>query len=80
MKKILIISGLLAFLFFELHSQTTVTTQNFDGTVNWTVSPTGSWISNSVYYVSSPKSYHGYVPNQLKDSIVLTTPFYDCSA
>ena len=77
MKKILFFVAIFTVCAFNLHSQVVVGKQNFDSIVNWTVSPSNSWVANTSYYVSSPKSYHGYVPNQLNDSIMLTTPFYD---
>ncbi|MGI6291234.1 MAG: right-handed parallel beta-helix repeat-containing protein [Bacteroidales bacterium] len=79
MKKILFFVAIFTVCAFNLHSQVVVGKQNFDSIVNWTVSPSNSWVANTSYYVSSPKSYHGYVPNQLNDSIMLTTPFYDFS-
>ncbi len=77
MKKILFFVIIFTIYVFNLYSQVVIGKQNFDSIVNWTVAPTNSWVANTNYYLSSPKSYHGFVPNQLKDSIMLTTPFYD---
>ncbi|MFA6868697.1 MAG: hypothetical protein WCQ79_05520, partial [Bacteroidales bacterium] len=72
--------SIIGFFIFTVKSQTIIGTQNFDGAMNWSVSPASSWVPNAIYAVSNPNSYHGFVPNQLHDSITITTPFYDCSA
>lgn len=80
MKKVLFLISIIGFFIFTVKSQTIIGTQNFDGAMNWSVSPASSWVPNAIYAVSNPNSYHGFVPNQLHDSITITTPFYDCSA
>lgn len=79
MKKFLLFISFFGFLNAGLKSQTIVGIQNFDSIINWTISPSGSWTANTVYKVSNPKSFHGFVPNQLGDSMMLTTPFFDCT-
>jgi hypothetical protein len=79
MKKFLLFISFFGFLNAGLKSQTIVGIQNFDSIINWTISPSGSWTANTVYKVSNPKSFHGVVPNQLGDSMMLTTPFFDCT-
>ena len=79
MKKLLFLIVIFSLHLLNVQSQTIIGRQTFDTIVNWTVSPTNSWTPNTVYYISSPKSYLGYVPNQLGDSIMFTTPYYDFS-
>ncbi len=66
-------------------------TEDFDGAsppTGWTVSSSsvsGSWQPNTAYHQSdplstNPQSYRGKLPSNPGDSIVLTTPSYDCTA
>ncbi len=70
--------------------QKQIWTEDFDGALppsGWTaplISLSGSWQPNTIYYqpgssTTNPQSYRGKVPGNPGDSIVLTTPVYDCS-
>ncbi|MDR0605151.1 MAG: T9SS type A sorting domain-containing protein [Bacteroidales bacterium] len=86
MKKIFIsILGILLVM-PSIYSQAVQTwTEDFDGTVTFTtISPTGLWGPDTLYYLPgsstiNPQSYLGMVPNRVGDSIILQTPFYDCT-
>jgi hypothetical protein len=57
-------------------------TEDFDGTVSFTMTPVGSWVSDPSYSlpgssVANPKSYLGLVPNQIGNTTILQTPQYD---
>jgi hypothetical protein len=53
--------------------------ENFDGGNISFTSPTSTnlWRVNTDYFINSPNSYHGLLPTNINDSIVLETPFYD---
>jgi hypothetical protein len=55
-----------------------VITENFDGNTNtFTSSPASAWKIDTNYYVSSPNSIRGVVPNMMGDVTTLTSPVYD---
>ncbi len=52
--------------------------ENFDGnSISFVSQPSSSWRIDKNYYVSSPNSYRGVVPNKSGDSTILTSPPYD---
>jgi hypothetical protein len=73
------------FLAISAHSQSVQTwTEDFDSTVNFIATPSGSWNLNSTYYApnstgTNPKSCFGAVPHTLGSTIILQTPVYDFS-
>jgi hypothetical protein len=62
-----------------LMSQTTVVVnENFNGgSMPFTATPASSWRLDTDYYVSSPASCRGIVPNMVGDSTILETGIYD---
>ena len=83
MKKL--ISLLATVLFLQQTHAQQAWTEDFDGTITFSVSPANSWQANTTYHLpgsslNNPQSYHGLVPNSLGDSAILTTAEYDCSA
>ena len=78
MKKIsIIILGMLMAIYD--YPQTVRTwTENFDGNnITFTASPATAWQKETNYYISSPNSMHGIVPNKIGDEIELVSPMYD---
>jgi hypothetical protein len=60
------------------YSQKVTYTENFDGsTSTFTSSPASAWKKNSNYYITSPNSIQGVVPNKIGDEIELVSPVYD---
>ncbi len=74
---LILLAGVLCFQIG--HSQTRMyINEDFDNqSISFNPTPTGSWTTNTTYYTSSPNSYHGIVPNNHGDSIILETPDYD---
>jgi hypothetical protein len=63
-----------------LYSQTVTHAENFDGnSMKFTPSPATAWKIDTNYYVNTPNSIRGIVPNLSGNSIVLTSPIYDLS-
>jgi len=84
MSKILVILGMVLFLQQVQSQNQTRWTEDFDNLVSFTPSPSGSWQSDTVYYLpgsspTNPQSYRGLVPSTIGSTIVLETPSYDCS-
>ena len=85
MRKLLVFfTGMMLFFLQQGHGQQKqVWLEDFDGGVpplQWTA--TQGWEPNTLYYLPgsglNPLSYRGRVPTITGDSIVLTTPSYDC--
>ena len=85
MKKLPIIATGMALFLQHGHAQQKQTLiEDFDGSVSWSITPTGSWRANTFYYLPgsspmNPKSLHGLVPNTAGDSTILETAIYDCT-
>ncbi len=90
MKRVLFLLTVTLLYLQQVQAQRQTWTEDFDGTLpppGWTVSSTslsGSWQPNTVYYKpgsssTNPQSYRGKLPGNPGDSIVLTTPPYDCT-
>ncbi|MDR0605964.1 MAG: hypothetical protein LBG80_16875, partial [Bacteroidales bacterium] len=80
MKKvsILLVIGIISCWIFTISAQTRmVITEKFDGNVTWTTSPATAWKKETNYYLSSPNSMRGIVPNKIGDEIELVSPVYD---
>jgi hypothetical protein len=83
-RRFIIVLGIMMAVF--AHSQTVQTwTENFDGAVSFTASPSGSWVSDVAYYVldpsiSNPKSYLGLVASTPGNITTLETDIYDCTS
>ena len=58
-----------------------VGSESFDGgTHSFTSTPGSAWMVDNTYQVDGTKAIWGMVPSLAGDSIVLTTPIYDCSS
>ena len=58
-----------------------VGSESFDGSTHtFTSTPGSAWMADNTYQVDGTKSIWGMVPNLAGDSIILTTPVYDCSS
>ena len=58
-----------------------VGSESFDGSTHtFTSTPGSAWIVDNTYQVDGTKAIWGMVPNLAGDSIILTTPVYDCSS
>jgi hypothetical protein len=74
----------MALTFPALYSQVVQTwTEDFDNTVSFVATPSGSWVSNSIYYLpgsstTNPKSYLGITPAYPGHTAILETPVYNC--
>ncbi len=92
MKKFLLILTVILLCLQQGHAQQQrqTWTEDFDGAsppAGWTVSSSsvsGYWQANTTYHQSAssstnPQSYRGKLPNNPGDSIILTTPVYDCT-
>ena len=75
---------LLAFVFTAsvVHAQAVlVGSESFDGsTYTFTSTPGLAWMTDTTYKADGTKSIWGMVPTWAGDSIILTTPIYDCSS
>jgi hypothetical protein len=59
-------------------SQSVTFPENFDGNnITFTSSPASAWKKENNYYINSPNSIRGVVPNMIGDSIVMTSPVYN---
>ncbi|MDR2409852.1 MAG: hypothetical protein LBE13_17325, partial [Bacteroidales bacterium] len=53
-------------------------TENFDSNnITFTASPATAWKKDTNYYINSPNSMRGIVPNKTGDEIELLSPMYD---
>ncbi|MBO4541862.1 MAG: hypothetical protein J5725_01635, partial [Bacteroidales bacterium] len=58
-----------------------VGSESFDGgTHSFTSTPGSAWIVDNTYQVDGTKAIWGMVPSLAGDSIILTTPVYDCTS
>ena len=79
MKRLYLLFCGLMFSLLTLNAQTQVSfSENFDGATHTFTS--NGWQLTTDYATSGTKSMHGSVPIWTNDSIVLTTPVYDCSS
>ena len=89
MKKLitLITMGMLFLGHTMAQSSKQVWSEDFNSSLppsNWTVNPTGSWVSETTHFVTdfssvNSQSYLGLVPHQTNSSTILETPYYDFS-
>jgi hypothetical protein len=85
MKKYIILALGIFLMTPSMYSQTVQRwTEDFDGNANFTVIPSGSWVSDVRYYlpgssVTNPKSILGLVPSNPGDTTILQTIIYDCT-
>jgi hypothetical protein len=79
--RILLVTGVISCWISSVSAQSgMVITENFDGNTNtFTSSPASAWKVDKNYYVSSPNSIRGAVPNMVGDITTLTSPVYDFS-
>ncbi|MBR4453132.1 MAG: hypothetical protein IKS33_02600, partial [Bacteroidales bacterium] len=58
-----------------------VGSESFDGgTHSFTSTPGSAWMVDNTYQVDGTKAIWGMVPSLAGDSIILTTPVYDCTS
>ncbi len=87
---LLILTGILLYVQYGHAQQRQTWVEDFNGALpptGWQVSSSslsGSWQSNTTYHqsdssVTNSQAYRGKVPNDPGDSIILTTPSYDCT-
>jgi len=76
MKKFLFLICLGCLAIFSQAQQTVLVNESFNTIPSgWTVSPSGSWIVDSTYSVSSPNAVWGFIPTSNGDSIELISPW-----
>ena len=58
-----------------------VGSESFDGgTHTFTSTPGSAWMTDTIYQADGTKAIWGMVPSLAGDSIILTTPVYDCTS
>ena len=82
MKRFILLMLALVFTASITQAQVVVVgSESFDGgTHSFTSTPGSAWMVDNTYQVNGTKAIWGMVPSLAGDSIVLTTPIYDCSS
>ena len=82
MKKFILLLLALVFTASITQAQVVVVgSESFDGGMHsFTSTPGSAWMVDNTYQVDGTKAIWGMVPSLAGDSIILTTPVYDCTS